>query len=42
MKVSGETMLYIVSRVLFLIERNPWELPEQFEVTPEETPEDEQ
>jgi hypothetical protein len=49
MKVSGETLLYIVSRVLFLIEKNPWEIPEQPKGIPEQSeethadqPEDEQ
>jgi len=42
MKVSGETMLYIVSRVLFIIDRNPWELPEQPAETNADLPEDEQ
>jgi hypothetical protein len=31
MNVSGEKMLFIVSRVLFLIEDNPWELSAQTE-----------
>jgi len=33
MKVSGEKLLFIVGRVLFLIEDNPWELPAQTEET---------
>jgi len=42
MKVSGETMLSIVSRVMFFIEENPWELPEQPEEIYADVPEDEQ
>jgi hypothetical protein len=42
MKVSGETLLYIVSKVLFTIERNPWELPEQPAEIHADLPEDEQ
>jgi len=42
MKVSGEKMLFIVNRVLFLIEDNPWELPAQTEETPTDLSGDEQ
>jgi hypothetical protein len=31
MKVSGETMLFIVNRLLFSMEDNPWELPSKEE-----------
>jgi hypothetical protein len=31
MKVSGETMLFIVNRLLFSLEDNPWELPSKEE-----------
>jgi hypothetical protein len=27
MKVSGEKMLFIVSRLLYSMEENPWEVP---------------
>jgi len=42
MKVSGYTMMLIVNRVLFLIEENPWKLPEQQEKLPAGTVENEQ
>jgi hypothetical protein len=42
MKVSGETMLYIVNRVLFLTEKYPWMLPEQPAEIPADLPENEQ
>jgi hypothetical protein len=36
MKVSGEKMIFIVNRLLYRIEENPWEFTEQPELTAEE------
>jgi hypothetical protein len=42
MKVSGYTMILIVNRLLFLIEKDPWKLPEQSAEIPVDLPEDKQ
>jgi len=39
MKVSGRDMIFIVNRILYQIEDNPWELPSQTEKMPVKLPE---
>jgi len=42
MKVSGRDMIFIVNRLLYAIEDNPWELPSQLEEIPVNLTENEQ